>query len=704
MRKSTLALALAMSLMCTLAPVISAAENSKDLKEETTTSYSFEPVIVTTRKESEQAQDVAASIDVMDGIEVEEAGVESIKDVLLFMPNVFGQDNYGINKIIIRGVGAPDTLLFSPSAFYVDDVPYIIPEMRNPDLFDVDSIEVLRGPQGSLYGSNAETGVINIVSRKPSETFGGSITGSYGNYNTFMLKGDVSAPIIEDKLFFNMAVSGKSSDGYITNEYDDSDAGGMDHKNIRSRLSLKNLNGLDADFTANAFDYDDQDGSFRLDSGPDQTTRHNIDWDGPNKNDRHGDNQALRLNYEGSGVKITSVTTRNYFYHLYNGDADLTPIPTMEMWSNKKLTGYTQELRFASPKDNGPWKWLAGIYGSRSFTDCDFKKDISLPPVTMNDQRTTDITSDNAAAFGQATYTFLDALHLTGGFRIDYTRLHGVQDYEMYMNGGLFKQYHFDKTLYNTEFLPKISISYDITESAMLYGTAGKGYLAGGFNSAYGDTPEQFIYEPERMWSYEAGIKTNWFDNTLVVNAALFWLQIDDKQVRESAGTSMWIANADKAESKGFEITTRYRPIQGLDLFASLGYQDTSFKKWIAPDGTGTYDYRGKTLPYAPKYTYNAGIQYRHETGFFGRIDMLGKTAFYTDSKNEYECGGNQIYNLRIGYETENWKVSLWSKNLFDSKYITDRRYWPDMVSGSPHEGVVDGAPRTYGIEATWSF
>ncbi|MEF2231114.1 MAG: TonB-dependent receptor [Pseudodesulfovibrio sp.] len=651
--------------------------------------YTLEPVTVTARKQEEDVQKVTASMDAFTDIEIEDSGSRSVSDLTGYMPNVFSNLNYGINRIVIRGLKGPDSLMWAPSAFYVDGVNYLLAEMRNPDLLDLESIEVLKGPQGSLYGGNSETGVVNITTRKPGNELSASLTGGYSSFNTFNVLGKANVPLIEDRLFFNAAVSGRNSDGFMKNEYTGDYASGIEHYNFRGAVRWLATDALSADLTLNYFNYNDEDGSFRIGQGAGKTDPYTIDYDGPNSIDRDGNTQALRLEYQCGAGTITSITTRNGLSYEYYGDGDLTSVAAnaMTYFIKRDFEAYSQEFRIASPKGEGPWEWLAGLYSL--VQDMDMDKSIAM--TAMADFRKTEVSSQNAALFGQATYSFAEKFHLTGGLRLDYTQLQGEQDYEDFFGTA----YDFDDHIYNTELLPRLTLAYDLTEDAMVYATASKGFLAGGFNTSFGSSQRQFTYDAEHLWSYEAGAKTSWLDNRLQVNLAGFWQEIDDKQILNQIGTNMWIDNADKARSIGFELDIKARPVRGLDLFAGLGYVDANFSDW----DNGIDDYTGNALPFAPDYTYHAGVQYRHASGVFGRLDMTGVSSYYTDSGNKYECEEYQIYNTRLGYEAEDWDIVLWCKNIFDHEYIVDKRDW-----GGGSVAVVDGAPRSVGLDFTVRF
>ena len=686
--------------VCMLAATVHAAEVEQDASQDEVVAserdveeYKLEAVTVTARKQKESVQKVTASMDAFTDVEIEDSGSQAVSDLMGYMPNVFPNLNYGINRIVVRGLKGPDSLMWAPSAFYVDGVSYLLAEMRNPDLLDLESVEVLKGPQGTLYGGNSETGVVNITTRKPGNELSAALTGGYSSFNTYKAIAKANVPLVEDRLFFNAAVSTRRSDGFMKNEYTGDYGSGIEHYNVRGALRWLVSDALSADLTLNSFSYNDEDGSFRIEEGTGKTDRYTIDYNGPNTNDRDGNTQALRLDYRCDGGTLTSITTRNGLSSKYFGDGDLTDgvaaTGDMTYLIKKDFEAYSQEFRLVSPENNGAWKWLAGVYGM--VQSLDMNKQIDMITMGMDDYRDTEVTSQNAALFGQATYSFTERLRMTGGLRLDYTQLQGEQDYEDFVG----TRYFFEDHLYNTELLPKLTLAYDVAADAMLYATVGKGFLAGGFNTSFGNSQDQFTYAAEHMWSYEVGAKTSWLDNRLQMNLAGFWQEIDDKQIRNKIGTNTWIENADKARSIGFELDVKARPVQGLDLFAGIGYVNASFTEW----DNGVVDYAGNALPFAPDYTYHAGAQYRHGSGLFGRIDMTGVSAYYTDSDNDYECNGYQVYNARLGYESEGWDVALWSKNVFDHEYIIDKRSW-----GAGTVAVVDGTPRSIGLDFTVRF
>ena len=666
-----------------------AAEEKKEVKRP----VEIEEMTVTAQKKEENVQDVPMSISVFSDIQLEDAGIKDILELTRFTPNVFMKQNTSENMLVIRGVSAFSTSVFGPAGFYVDDVSYSIPYMRNIDLFDVERIEVLKGPQGTLYGRNSESGVINIITKQPDNELRGKVFGEYGNYNSVRAGGNISGPIVRDKLYLGLAGQWKDSDGFMKNEYNDNDeAGKIEHINGRATLRWTPTDKWDISFIADVMDTDDGLGYNRFTDGPNKTDRLKIKWDGLNYWDQESAGQSLRIKYEGHGFDVLSITGRNDFETRFAADMDMTSAP----FGGDGIFKYedailSQELRVSSPKAHGPFEWLAGVYG---FTE-DVDNKLDMP--AWGQKRVTEIDIQGHAVFGQGTYTFFDRLHLTAGLRYDHLDLEGSEEWTFF---GIQK---FDKDLDYSEVLPKASIAFDFTDDIMSYATVSKGYLAGGYNYAFVTNNNNFTYDPEYTWNYEAGIKTAWLANRLMANAAVFYIDIKDKQVSEwlqgGGPFDRMVSNAAKAHSQGIELELQARPVQGLDLFGGVGYIEAKIDDWTSLEADGTtYDYKDKYLIFAPKYTYNAGAQYRHETGFFGRADILGVSDFYTDAKNDVKIYSYELVNLRLGFESKNFDIVFWCKNVFDREYAAHKNDWGGATL------IQEGEPRMFGVTVTYWF
>ena len=680
--------------------------------------YKLEPITVTSQKREENVQDVPMSVSVFSDIQIEDAGIENTFDLTQFLPNVHMQNNYQEHMIVIRGISSFNTSLYSPAGFYVDDVSYPIHYMHNPDLFDIERIEVLKGPQGSLYGRNSESGVINIITKQPDNEFRGKLFGQYGNYNSYRFGGNISGPIVRDTLYLGLALQGKFSDGYVENEFNDDDkAADVDHKNGRATLRWTPADNWDISLIADVMDTDDHSGGYRLVNGPYKTDPFEVRHDSDEYSRQDANGQTLRVKYTGDSFTLLSVSNLLYYKHDYLSEADGWADPTDKRESifSWKDQQYSQEFRVSSPENSEPLEWLAGLYGFKEDTDIDYNYYIVNKPAWgmfnmsfMNP--VTDIETKGYAAFGQATYTLFERLHLTAGLRFDH------QDLDAKLRGKYFsmvtfayQDYDYRKDLDYDELLPKFSVAYDLGDDVMTYVSASKGYITGGYNPYCTQNPTEktFTFDPEYTWNYEAGIKTSWLENKLMANLAIFYIDIKDKQVSEVDMDTMTttITNGAKAHSQGIELELQARPIRGLDLFAGFGYTEAKFDDFTATEWNPTYtalvqkDYEGNYLQYAPKYTYNLGVQYRHESGFFGRADLFGTDKFYGNYANTAEQEAYETVNVRLGYEREHLDLILWARNLFDKEYLTYV-----TPGGAGYDVGLDGPPQTFGATVTYRF
>lgn len=653
--------------------------------------YRLESVQVTAQKRAENVQDVPMSMGVVTGEQMEEKGIDDSLELMRLMPNVMFRRNSVENTLSIRGMMPADNSMYGPAGFYVDDVSYSIPYIRDIQLMDVERVEVLRGPQGTLYGRNAEAGVVNIVTRRPGNDKRAKITMGLGNNHAYQVQGAVSGPLKEDVLAAGLAFRLDDTNGHMTNDHtgaDDAAANGNQSGRVAFRLTP--TDDWDIDFTANMSEHDGAMGYYRFLTGPYKTESGKLLWDGPNTDKRHANGQNVRAVYHADGFDVTSISAHNYADRNWSGDADLTPVEMGGSDMRYRDALISQELRVSST-GIGPLEWLGGVHG---FTETiRVSQEFDRFP-----GRSTRVDTTSAAAFGQLTYTLFDDLHLTGGLRLDHQDMKGKTQLEY--NG---ETRFLDSDLTFDEWLPKASVSYDWTDDVMTYATVARGYLAGGFNYAFGRDDEEFTYQPEYVMSYEVGAKTSWFANKMLVNLALFHMTVDDKQV------AVWrpgvhpdnktYENAADAYSQGAELDVTVRPCQGLDLFASLGYLNARVDEWVGDEpGGGTYDYGNKRLPYASEWSYSLGGRYSFESGFFVGADLSGTTEYYAEAKNEVKVDGATVVNARAGWEDEHWTLTVWSDNLFDKEYAVNKFNWAGNTL------VQDGESRTFGATVSYKF
>nr|WP_319492897.1 TonB-dependent receptor [uncultured Desulfobacter sp.] len=703
---SVLFFAFAMAISFGNIPAVSAqtrqVQNDEEIEknQDTPGTQQLEQVVVTARKKEENVQDVPISMDVFSASQLEDRTVRSMVDLIKFSPNVFIKESHVEHALTIRGISSFKSAIYSPAGFYVDDISYPLHYTQNTALFDVERIEILKGPQGTLYGRNSESGVLNIVTRQPGNERQASVNAEYASDNTYRFGVNLKQPIVKDTLYFGGAFQFDTSDGYFTNIANGDDTA-MDQEHLNGRATLRWTPSMawDIAFITDIQSENDHGGGFRYIDGPCATDRYEVRKDTDEYVDQDSNSQNLRIKYKADNFEVLSVTSALSQSLDKQNDAD-----AWNNASNQKLNifkiderQYSQELRISSTGQNS-FEWLAGVYGFIEDTTFDFQYDWVSMSRTMK-HPVTDIDSSGLAAFMQGTWTPLQKLHITAGLRFDHQEMDGSQrdDVQGIIN---------DDSQTFDEILPKIAVTYDIAPDIMGYVSASKGYLVGGFNWLNSPNDDTFTYDSEYTWNYEAGVKAAWCSGRLVSNLSVFYIDIKDKQVTETDPDTIatTITNAAKAHAQGLELQLQAKPLKGLDLFAGFGYTKSTFDDFTAlvwnDNNTALIqkDYSGNDLTYAPRYTYNLGVQYRLSNGLFCRADYFGTDKFYGDPANKTSQSAYATLNLKVGYEQEHYDVYLWAKNVLDEEYLT----WVN-TSGSYTIGL-DGDPRVCGVTVNIRF
>ena len=679
--------------------------------------YELETITVTAQKREENIQEVPASITALSEIQIEDAGIKDIEDLVFYTPNLHmvKSGNHVEQQPIIRGMFNrmnPNPMV----GVFVDGVAYSRHLAYDPDLCDIERIEVLKGPQGTLFGRNTEAGAINIITKKPGNIWEGKASAGYGNYDSQDYSATIRGPLVKDTLFFGISGKRYLSDGYFENDYlGTDDAEYRDDISGRAILRWTPTEAWDIILNANADRYEDGFGPW---SPFEEPTHHvNLDYKGELENDLNG--QSLSLDYEGGWFRFTSITAHRDVDFDLDYDMDCTQFDMMRNYYEQDHNQWSQEVRLASPKDSGSLKWLIGGY----YLDEDFDVDCTydyrqgfpawgVPPymATMKSK----LHTENHAFFGQATYTLWEKLGLTAGLRYDHDKkeFNGTQFDTPDVMGAGVATVKTEKTF--SEWLPKFAIDYRFTQDFMGYASISKGYTAGSFNEL--DPSVLGVpYDAEYSWNYEAGLKSGWLDNRLILNLAAFYIDWKDKQVFIHTGAvSNIFKNAAEATSMGFEIEALARPVRGLEIVAGFGYLDAKFDEFTEPvydpmtgEKTGEKSYKDKKLALAPEYSYNLAVQYRYplfnSNTLFSRLELQGVGDYYWEFDNEKKESSYEIVNAKLGYEGEykgyGFDLYLWAKNIFDEKYSTSA--W-----GSDQMGwfARAGDPQTFGVTLTWRF
>ena len=639
--------------------VASAAVHADEDEQRKDRALNMEAITVTANKMEENPQEIPMSITALDEIEILDRSIEQTEDIFQRMPNMHltKMGPLGTSESIasVRGITSFMTG-GSVFGFFVDDVFYPSSDIN---LVDVQRIEVLRGPQGTLYGKNTEAGVINIITKAPENEWGGDIALSYGNYNTMQATLAGGGALVDDRLFLRLAGQFSGSDGYFTNTVDDDDQVN-EGKTYDGRISLRYTPSekLTTDLKVNLQSYDTNYAEF---SSFDKVMDGDFDIsvNDPGFVDKDFANGSLKIAYDMQHVRLTSITTALNDDSTYSNDVDFTAYDMLGFDAGTDRSLYTQELRMNSISAS-PLKWTAGAY---FYTGKDDQTIIfDMKPYAVKLEQYGDTDSTGMAVFGQADYS-LNRLVITAGLRYE----HEEKDFDYEWKGGDLVGYSSCTGSSEEDFyalLPKLVFTYRLTDNFRPYASIARGFKSGGFNlsSAPGEA-----YDSEYTWNYEVGFKSELLDNKLQLNIALFYIDWEDLQVEQPSYPDYIVKNAAEATSKGAELELSIRPVTGLEIYGGVGYVDATFDEYTL-DGV---DYSGKDIPNAPSHTYNLGTTWRFLEHWMVNAEINGTGTIYYEADNVKSQDSYQIVDLKAGYEGDKFDVYLWGKNLFDEAYAT---------------------------------
>jgi len=670
-------------------------------------------VVVTARKRLEAGFDVPQSITVIPESLIRDAGLRNMREAAIYIPNV-NLVEFTARRLsfpFVRGIGSGQG---EPAvATYVDGVPLLFGSSTNLPLLNVERIEFLRGPQGTLYGRNALGGVIHVFTKMPPVRPELRAEATVGNYGLREARLSVGAPIVEGDLSFGLAGLVLRRDGYSRNDYTGND---VDHRDTlfgqgqllftpdeRNRFRLSVL----AERT--------RDGGFALSDLPGLRGRpFRISQDFEGVTERDILLPSLTWTHEGDAVDLVSMSSFESLDVLGTADFDFTTLDGVRRRTVEASDSFIQEFRVSSPIDaptvlgaDAELRWLVGFL---AFTS-DFERSAAnefrpggvgiIAPIAGIDTSTGDFRDRGLGIFGQASVTLFESLEVGAGLRYDYEEKDAGLHREFTSGDALLNENSHDLSESYDEVLPRFDVGYRVGDEVRVYAYAAKGYKAGGFNLVA--PPGLVPFGPETSWTFEIGAKTVLLDGRLRLDAALFRIDWNDMQLSQfDAAVGGYVTNAGEATSQGFELELAARPVEGIDLFATFGLTDTGFDSYVDPFGE---DVGGNRLPFAPRTTFSLGGQWTGELGpdLVGhlRAEYAHLGTFYYDAGNrESESFG--LANFRAGVGGEHWRLEAWVRNAFDESYVPVA-FQPNPADPSAFIGE-SGAPRTVGLTLNLDF
>lgn len=714
-----------------------------------------EEVIVTAQKRAEDVQTVPMSVSPITAANIERLHIQNLKDVTATIPNVQINVNAGVmdaSQISIRGIGVVN----QPSPFggfevatVIDGVPAATDAYGLTDQFDVERIEVLRGPQGTLFGANTTGGVVNIIMRQPTGVNGAYGTVTIGNYNKVDIAAAANVSIIDGVLAGKVAFSHRSRDGWFTNLYNDEPIDNVNSTKIRGYLKWTPSENIDVTWAS----------EYQLNKNGDVLLYNNNypgevfyrprpegigfkTWvDVNNANKKVVLNNTITANVLSPYGKITSIT--NYATQRSNNALDFDGIDCecFSVYGTDRSYQASQELRDVFHPQQNVEVLVGGFFQQWG----DFSDGISLPfvfapSVILRGQ--THMRQKTFAGFTQIYWDVNDKLRFQGGARLSWEQVWLYRaNYTYYRPAGTSSKLGRnnllgaillplpvgnepnDGTADWTNWGAKLGVDYKLTSDFMAYGYVARGFKTGGFNGRVTDKTTLGPFNPEFVTTGEIGFKSNWFNDTLRLNMAAFINKWKDMQVPYSVfgagGTlSSIILNAGRATTKGVELEAQWVPVRGLRLDGSVGYLDAVYDKFLSGSGAVcppptqvqpvgcAKDFSGRPLAYAPKWNYALTGSYTWDMAGGETTAMLQYThndkkwGSHTQSTNEALVATN-LFNGNLSWDAENgrWGVALWGRNLANKTYIANALDVPPLFV----EAVL-GPPREFGVDLKFNF
>lgn len=682
----------------------------------------LDEVVVSAEKREVALSRIPASVSALNSQKVADYRLWQANEITAIIPNLYsGNSGDDRNVSSIRGI---TTTSYDPAvATYIDGVSQFGLDTYIPALIDIERIEVLRGPQGTLYGRNAMGGVINIITKQPGNKPSSSYELSVGNYGQQRYSFSERTGFFNNKLFIGIAGLVQRRNGYYKNEFN-----GKSYDKQRSvtgnyflrykfndrwtaQVNLKHHNNRN-------------DGAFPLVADLQEA------FDNPfvlsqNALAKMVDNtlnSSLSVNYSGSRFNFSSQTAHQSNYRYYNSplDGDFSPIDGVTVindygknWNNVKV--FTQEFRLNSPANSSsPLNWTTGLYffrqdnpvkqATRFGENADL---LGVPDKNFSVINTNKGKSTGLAGFGQISYQITPSLSLIAGARWDYENKEStvLGEYQKDPDPIVVVRPDTSASVTYNAFSPKIGLAYQLNKSGMIYLNYSRGFRAGGLTQLSSDPsqPPLFTFDPEYSNNFELGTKNSFFDRRLTVNATVFFTRLTNSQVPTLIlpDAITVTRNAGKLESKGFEIELAIKPVKNLQVDYNFGYTNAEYTTLKVSQNGNEVDLSGNKQIFTPANTSSLAVQYniplkksgKSQLVFRGEWMQLGDQYF--NLANTIKQKSYHLFNTRVGFQHKYWGLYFWGRNLTDEKYVS---YAYDF--GAVHLGN----PLTWGLSLNFSF
>lgn len=670
----------------------------------------LDEIIVTADFRETTLDDSTVSVTVTSEEELQKRGAEHVSETLNAAPNVNVASGASRARYFqIRGIGERSQFVspINPSVgLYVDGID-LSRSGGSATLFDVDQVEVIRGPQGTKFGANALAGIINIKAKEPTDEWQGKLALGLGNFDKRSVGIATGGPLVKNKLLGRFSLHGNKSDGYITNTHlNRDDTNNVDEVTARGHLKWLLSQDLTVDLRYLHLDIDNGYDVFNFDNN--RTTQS----DQPGKDEQNTDAFSVNTSW-GMSDKLTLETSAShsssnseYSYDedwsfVGEFDASLFPYTSFDQYLRER-NNTTLEARLLSGEEgrifNDKTDWVAGFYHSDKSEDLTRNYTFSAPFSNKYDTK-------NTALYGQLDTDINDEVKVITGLRIEEWNA----DYADSNNNTI--------PVNETLFGGKLGLEYEVNDEHLTHATVSRGYKAGGINPSSELSPERLIFDTEFLWNFEIGANSSLLNGKVNTRVSAFYAKRKDQQTKNSEEVrndpgepSSFLeltSNAASGSNYGLEAELEWAVNHKLTLTSSIGLLEASFDEYIRIDRDGSsQDLSGRDQAHAPNYQYSLGAEYEISPKISAGLKFEGKDGFFfSDSHNE-RAGSYNVVNANVSYKRKNITTTFWGRNLLDEDYDTRGFFFGNNPGNgyAAEQYTQKGEPRVFGVNVSIDF
>lgn len=670
------------------------------------------------RRRAESLQKIPESVVTFTKEDLDIRGINNINSFATFIPNVSfsASQNIGTNFLTIRGIPTIRNGE-SPAAIVVDGVTIQDPNLLNQDLYDMAMIEVVKGPQGALYGKNAIAGAINFLTESPINTFKNKIQLGYAKGNEYKVDFSGSGPIINNKLLYKVAGVYSKFDGVFYNEFVNKRPDFSKNYSFRGELRYHispvvstTLTGQYMNSTGGAIYYAHARNGQQLPSN---------DYNAVINSDVFGDGYlkngfgSLKIEANLEKIKLQSITSYNNAKRFFFGDFDYIPTPFLKDDQTSNSETFNQEFRVMSKNNESKLTWSAGafyqnskkplitngyIWNGSNYELTNLGRFLGVMPDNVPISNYIN-TFNTVALFGFTDYKIINKLTLSLGFRFDNDKI-SQQNFVTDINPNRIE----------AQFQPKVSLSFQASPNMLFFVNYGRGYRSGGYNQDFTSVFDA-SYRSETTNNYEFGFKTSAWNDRLIFNSSFFYIDFRNQQqyiaIFGAKGLLIGNYNYSKSKSLGFESELKLRLSKYFDILASYGSTEAKIINGGKAGSTDRSSFNGNWIPFVPANSFSmaaqSSIPISEKIKFVGMINFNGKGKIYWHDDNKDVNPSYYLVDARLGISTKNFDFNVYGNNIFNKKYYIE--YYSGEISGSVAGDLSwFGKPSIFGATATFKF